>query len=138
MIIFDNKYIHIITFAYTMHNVSRWFGLHRAKWRRLGEKRAPASVGQWSEYLLRKQKVRGSSSPRVTPCRFFIELTSIYLFSCEHSLITILRCTLISIFILIPLFLKVFFHLRSRVKTWKRALLKLNGSFLHPTLTHDS
>ena len=74
--------------VHIMHNVTRRIGLHRATWGQLDERRVPASVAQWSEHSSRKRKVRGSSPRRVTPCRFFIELSSIYLLSCEHSPVT--------------------------------------------------
>ena len=64
-------HLKILLRVHTMHNVTRRIGLHRATWRQLDERRAPASVAQWSEHSSRKRKVRGSSPRRVTPCRFF-------------------------------------------------------------------
>ena len=46
-------------------------GLHSSNiWGQLKERRAPASVAQWSELSSRKREVRGWIPRRVTSCRF--------------------------------------------------------------------
>ena len=87
--IFLNFLFYLLLRVHTMHNVTRQIGLHRATWGRLDERRAPASVAQWSEHSSRKRKVRGSSPRRVTPYHVFIKFSPIYLLICEHSLVTL-------------------------------------------------